>query len=223
MKKIITIDGLSASGKSSLSRNLAKKLGWRWLSTGVIYRGLAYISHKERLTEAESLSFISSGNWEVRLSPSKTAFIYKGENITEKIYEEKTDERASFFSANKAFRKALIPFQRGFFDPKSEKGLILEGRDCGSVIFPDAPLKVFLEAGENQRAERRARERSQKKGQILKAQKERDKRDRGRDFAPALRPKGSILLNSESQGPEEIADIVYSEAQKRFSPQTAKK
>ena len=217
MKKIITVDGLASSGKSTLSKKLAQKLGWQWFSTGVIYRGLAYIGHKERWKPKDCLSFISSSaQWKIQLTPDKTLFFYREEDITDKIYEEKTDELASLFSANEAFRKALISFQRNFFNPRSEKGLILEGRDCGTVIFPDAPLKVFLEAGEGLRAERRAKERNQKKSLILKAQKERDRRDRQRPFAPALCPEGSLLLNSDSQTPEEMADFIYSEAQKRF-------
>ena len=216
MQRIITIDGLASSGKSTLARLLAKKLNWPWLSTGVLYRGMAYVGFKEHFTEQDYLSFFKSKDWYIELTDSKSFFFYKGENISLKLYKEKIDDQASLFSAKAIFRKALIPIQRNFYKPHSKKGLILEGRDCGTVIFPSAPLKAFLSASENVRAKRRAKDRNQTRNIILQAQKTRDQRDQNRSFAPLVRPKNSLYLDSSEKTPEELTDFVYKKAKKIF-------
>ena len=125
--------------------------------------------------------------------------------------------RPSLFSAKAVFRKALIPIQRDFYRFNSKEGLILEGRDCGTVIFPSASLKVFLSAGENIRAERRAKDRSQTQKIVLQAQRKRDQRDQNRSFAPLIRPKNCLYLDSSEKNSKELTDIVYKSARKFFS------
>ena len=216
MKKIITIDGLASSGKSTLSRLLSKRLNWPWLSTGVLYRGMAFVGFKENFKEQDYLDFFESKDWRLELTPSKSLFFYKEVDISSKLYEEDIDDQASLFSAKASFRKALIPVQRAFYEPDSDKGLILEGRDCGTVLFPSAPLKIFLSAGENTRAKRRAKDRSQSKGSVLQAQKQRDERDKNRSFAPLIRPDNSLYLDSSKKSPEKLRDFVYKKVQKVF-------
>ena len=216
MKKIITIDGLASSGKSTLSQLLAKKLNWPWLSTGVLYRGMAYVGFKENFSEQDYLCFFQSKNWHIELTGLKSLFFYKGEDISSKLYAEDIDNQASLFSSKAVFRKALIPVQRGFYKPLSKKGLILEGRDCGTILFPSAPLKIFLSANEKTRAERRAGDRNQERGAVFQAQQERDKRDQNRSFAPLVQPKNSLYLDSGQKSSEELADFVYKKAQKFF-------
>lgn len=216
MQKIITIDGLASSGKSTLARLVAKKLNWSWLSTGVLYRGMAYVGCKEHFTEQDYLNFFKSKNWHIELTDSKSLFFYKEKNISFKLYKEEIDDQASLFSAKTVFRKALIPLQRNFYKPHSKRGLILEGRDCGTVIFPSAPLKVFLSASENVRAKRRAKDRDQTQNIVLQAQKKRDQRDQTRSFAPLARPKNSIYLDSSEKKSKELTDFVYEKAKKIF-------
>ena len=216
MKKIITIDGLASSGKSTLSQLLAKKLNWPWLSTGVLYRGMAYVGFKENFSEQDYLRFFQSKNWHIDLTDLRSLFFYKGEDISSKFYSEEMDLQASLFSSKEVFRKALIPAQRGFYKPLSKKGLILEGRDCGTVLFPSAPLKIFLSANEKTRAERRAKDRNQERKTVFQAQQKRDKRDQNRSFAPLIQPKNSLHLDSEQNSPEELANFVYRKAQKIF-------
>ena len=217
MLKVITIDGLASSGKSTLSFLLAKKINWPWFSTGVLYRGMAYIGFKENFTEKDYLPFFKSGDWHIELKDFKSLFFYKGKDISNKLYEAKIDDKASFFSSKTLFRKALIPYQRAFYKPKSKKGLILEGRDCGSILFPQAPLKIFLSAGKKTRAKRRAKDREQDQNAVFEAQKKRDKRDQNRAFAPLIAPKNSIHLDSGQKNPEELAFFVYQKAKKIFS------
>ena len=214
--KIITIDGLASSGKSTLSRLLSKKLNWPWLSTGVLYRGMAYVGFKNNFTEKDYFDFFSSKNWHMELSEKGSFFFYKGKNISSKLYSEEIDNQSSLFSAQASFRKALIPFQRAFYCPDSEKGLILEGRDCGTVLFPAAPLKVFLSAKEDTRAQRRATDRNQSEKLVSQAQKIRDERDKSRSFAPLIKPKEALHLDSSIRSPEDLVDSVYKEAKKIF-------
>ncbi len=216
MKKIITIDGLASSGKSTLSRLLAKKLHWNWLSSGVLYRGFAYVGHKENLkTDEDYLAFIKSSQWRVDLTPEKSLFFYKNQDVTDKIYQEWVDDLSSTLSVRIRLREKLIPIQRDFYN--SEKGLIIEGRDSGTVIFPEALLKIFLIAPEQTRAQRRAKDRKEDEKFILKSQKERDRRDQNRPFAPVKQPESSLVLSSEKYSPEEMMNQVYKEYQKVFS------
>lgn len=217
MQKVITIDGSASSGKSTLSRLLARKLNWSWLSTGVFYRGMAYVGFKEQFNEQDYLQFFESGDWHIELTDLKSLFFYKGEDISSKLYKEEIDDQASLFSSNAVFRKALIPFQRKFYKDHSEEGLILEGRDCGTILFPSAPLKIFLQAGEKTRAKRRAKDRNQEQKLIFQAQKIRDERDQNRAFAPLVQPENSLCLDSSQKTPEELAELVYKKAQQIFS------
>ena len=217
MEKIITIDGLASSGKSTLSQKLSEKLDWPWFSTGVLYRGMAYVGLKEKFTEKEYLSFFKSKDWSIQLTRLKSVFFYKGEDISSQLYREDIDEQASLFSSHTNYRKALISVQRAFYKPQLEKGLILEGRDCGTILFPSAPLKIFLTAPESIRAKRRAEDRQKKAQFIFRSQKERDQRDQNRSFAPLVKPKGALCLNSGEYKLDQLAHIVYQQAQTVFS------
>ena len=221
MDRVITVDGFASSGKSTLSCLLAKKLEWFWFSTGVLYRGMAYVEWERNCQRSDILKFVHSGDWKIQLGYEKTQFFYKGVNVTDKLYMSSIDERASLLSAWSEFRKALIPFQRAFLPKSTEgRGLIAEGRDCGTKIFPSAPLKVFLKAGEGVRAKRRSRDRERDQLEIstaFKAQRERDRRDKERDFAPTAIPEGSLVLDSEKNSPEALVQQVYEEVCRIFS------
>jgi len=214
MEKLITIDGLASSGKSTLAKKLADRLGWPWFSTGVLYRGMAYAGLTAGFKSEDYFKFFKSKTWRIELTSSKTLFFYKNRDITGPLYSEKIDELASLFSSTAAYRKALISYQRSFY--KKEKGLILEGRDCGTILFPSAPLKIFLSAPEEQRGARRAKERKKSSSLIFESQKERDHRDQNRVFAPSVVPEGALRLNSYQYNSEELLDIVFKKAQNLF-------
>ena len=217
MDRIITVDGLASSGKSTLSQNLSKKLRWPWFSTGVLYRGMAYIGLREKFTEKEYLSFFRSQDWSIELTDLKSLFFYKGKDISSQLYQEVIDEKASLFSSHPPYRKALISVQRAFYNPHSEKGLILEGRDCGTVLFPSAPLKIFLTAPDGMRAKRRARDRKETAQAIFQSQKSRDQRDQERSFAPVIQPEDALCLDSGKYTTHQLVDVVYQKAQMIFS------
>ena len=217
-KKIITIDGFASSGKSTLSRELAKKLQWKWLSTGVIYRGIALVGSEQGFQDEDYLNFASSKDWQILLEDEATRFFYKNEDITPRLYTLDVDEKASLFSAREDFRKSLISFQRNFlFSLKNQEGLIAEGRDCGTKIFPEASLKIFLKAGEEARAKRRLEDRKLRSiSSVLKSQSERDTRDKTRSFAPTLEPEGSFVIDTDKNSLEEMLEKALQKALETF-------
>lgn len=217
MVNLITIDGPSASGKTSVSRALAKELGWNWLSTGVFYRGIAYLCHKrfkrDEIKESEVLKVLEEekGSWEVKLGEKATFFSWKGNSIPEKeIYSLPISTVASFVSQFPHLREKIIPYQRKALK-KHPQGLIVEGRDCGSVVFPEAPLKIYLTASEKARVKRRSFELKKEGLEVKKNIQERDTKDTTRKHAPLICPEGSHRLDSSeltiSQTVSQIKDL----------------
>ena len=178
MVKVITIDGPAASGKSTLSRELAKKLNCVWVSTGAFYRGLAYVALQLQvdLEDRKQLVELShSPLWSVKMTPEKTRVLFRENDVTDLISHEDVGSFASRISHYPAVRKALLDQQRNC--AQGQKYLIAEGRDCGTVVFPDALVKIFLTASSDHRAARRAAEQGGSTEEIHEAQKLRDQQD----------------------------------------------
>ncbi len=185
-KMLITIDGPAASGKSSVSRDLAARLGWQWLSTGAFYRGLAYVARTRGvpLDDEKSLADLAtSSDWRVETRPERTLVFLDDQDVTDSIYMEEVGNIASQISHYPQVRKALLEAQRQFGQGEGS-GLVAEGRDCGTVIFPDAHLKIYLTAHSDSRAERRALEEGASLEKVKEAQKKRDTQDTSREAAP---------------------------------------
>ena len=215
---IITIDGSSASGKSSLCRRLASQWEkWDWLSTGVFYRGLAYmiLDCKIENDKSQWVSCLQTQPWKVQKTTQMTDFFYKNKNITRDIYNESIDQTASQVAVHVQVRQALIPHQREQKDP--HRGLIAEGRDCGTVIFPSAPMKIYLTAKDEIRAERRAKERNQSPDWIRRQQKKRDQTDSQRLCSPLKKPQSAWTIHSDQYSLDEIEKMVNQRACRVFS------
>ena len=219
IRKLITIDGPSASGKSSLSRSLAKKLSWKWLSTGVFYRGLAYLALAQKTEEEKKIAnLIDIEDWVVRLAEEKTCFIYKGADITPEVYTERVDELASKLAGFSLVRKALLPYQRDCFQQNNQQGLVAEGRDCGTVVFPFASLKIYLTAADNIRAARRASQRgSLPVDDVIALQKKRDEQDISRADSPLRKPEGAFIIDAGACDFDEMVEKAYKQSCKLFS------
>lgn len=190
---VITIDGPSGSGKGTLSRLLAKKLGWHWLDSGAIYRLLALSALKNginlddsealaKLARALDIAFVddSEGNPDVLLS---------GESVKRELRTETCGAAASTVAAQPPVRDALLQRQRDFRQPP---GLVADGRDMGTVVFPDAELKIFLTASIEERAKRRHKQLKEQGLEIsiddlFQEISARDERDTNRSVSP-LRP-----------------------------------
>ena len=203
MNKIITIDGPSASGKGTLAILLAERLNWKILDSGALYRAFAYFSINEndqRLIE-QNLRKIS-----FNIADNSIQVLLENEDISGYLRTEETAIQASKISSLPSTREILLPIQR-FFSETSN--LIADGRDMGSVVFPNANLKFFLDAAPEVRAKRRYLE-LQKRGQevnmhdLINDIVERDKKDRTRDLSPLIKTEDSILLDSTNLDQESI-------------------
>ena len=193
---IITIDGPSGAGKSTIAKMLSRKLGYTFIDTGAMYRGVAYAYHKrtknetmEDLLRKISLRFEFSGETKVFLD---------GIDVSKEIREPEISLLASSLSQQNIVREYLYKVQRKI---GRNGGVVLEGRDTGSVVFPNAHLKFYLDAHPEERAKRRHLELSSKgKIEALAKVKEemiqRDKNDSERDIAPLVMPEGAIRIDT---------------------------
>ena len=209
MGKVITIDGPAASGKTSVSRELARRLGWHWVSTGAFYRGLGYAAHRLNLnlTDEQVLSDLSrSSQWRVEMSESQTHVYFGDEDVTSHIGKEEIGNVASRISSFPQVRASLLAGQR---DCKARtEGLVAEGRDCGTVVFPDAEVKIYLTARSEDRAERRAKEQGGSAQAIMADQKQRDLQDSTRKTAPLQVPENALVIDTSTMGFEEVVSKV---------------
>lgn len=215
---VISIDGPAASGKSTVSRLLAEKLKGSWLSTGIFYRGLAFLVTKSKVDEgsiSQVLSLLKNAQWEIKMEPQETGFYYEGENYTSQLKGEEIGALASLLAVNPDVRAALLGEQRKM-KSLAKNFLIAEGRDCSSVVFPRSSLKVFIEASLEDRAERRSLETGSSKDLVKIQQKQRDQQDRSRKTAPLEVHKKAIRLNSSQYSAKEIVEKLYIEIQKKL-------
>jgi cytidylate kinase len=197
---VLTIDGPSGSGKGTASRAVARSLGWHFLDSGAIYRSLAVAALRSgtalddagalvRVAEAMDLSFTAADPPSVLLN---------GEDIAGEIPTEACGNAASQVAALGPVRKALLDKQRAF---RKVPGLVADGRDMGTVVFPDAEFKVFLTASAEVRAFRRYNQLKEKGidvslSGLTKEIEERDRRDRERAEAPLVMAAGAVLIDS---------------------------
>lgn len=204
---IITIDGPSASGKGSLAKALAKKLNFILLDSGLLYRAYSYCFDQSQnhssATELFSNLRIDSMEHEMRVFEQK-------KDITSILRHENVAKSASKLSSLKETRDNLISFQR---DLASNHGLVADGRDMGTVVFPDAGTKIFLVADAEVRAKRRFLE-LQNAGQgvnmrdLIDDIRLRDEADKEREISPLIPADDSIEVNSSNLTPQEVLEIV---------------
>ena len=218
-QNVITIDGPTASGKSSLSRSLARRLGWSWVSTGAFYRAIALAAFKNDidLEDPDALvNLFKVHSIEVKPHRVQTeVYLDGGLCPFEDVYSEENGGRASTLSRHQKVRDAVLDLQR---DCYKEPGLIAEGRDCGTLIFPEAQLKIFLEASAQSRVQRRGNQEDNKDPDALAENiSKRDERDASREFAPMLKAEGAWGLDTSDLSLSEVSDQVYERAKGIFS------
>ena len=208
---VITIDGPSGAGKGTLCKAMAEALQWHLLDSGAIYRvlALAALHHQVDIESEEALVPIAA-HLDVRFvsTDGELAVILEGENVTSEIRTQEVSNAASKVAAFPRVREALLRRQRAFRD---RPGLIADGRDMGTVAFPDAPVKIFLDASPEERARRRMLQ-LQQSGidvnfeRLLSEIKERDDRDRNRSVAPLVPAADALVLDSTSMPIEEVIE-----------------
>ena len=206
-KKIITIDGPSASGKGLLARKLAKELDFILLDSGLLYRAYSYCFDKEKNHDS-AMNFFSQLTIEGVAGEME---VFEGNNnITQLLRHENVALSASKLSSLKETRENLIAFQRGL---ANDYGLIADGRDMGTVVFPDAATKIFLIADVEVRAKRRFLE-LQNIGQgvnmrdLIEDIRLRDEADRAREISPLVPATDSVEVNSSNLTPQEVLNKV---------------
>ncbi len=206
---IITVDGPSGAGKGTLCYALAEKLGFDFLDSGAIYRITALDALKKQVNlENEDAVAEVGRNLNVQFVPDngEVNVILDGENVGDQIRTAEAGQNASKVAAFPKVREALLQRQRDF---ACEKGLVADGRDMGTIVFPEAQIKLFLDASAEERAKRRVKQ-LQLKGfnanfeQILGEIKERDYRDRNRAVAPLVPAKDALVLDSTHLSIDEV-------------------
>lgn len=211
---VITIDGPSGAGKGTVARIVADQLGWHLLDSGAIYRVLAVATqhHNVSLTDEESLIPMAAHldvQFEIS-SKGEGKVILEGENVTHTIRTEEIGELASKVAAFPRVREALLRRQRAF---KVKPGLVADGRDMGTVVFKQAPVKVFLTASAEERAQRRFNQLKEKGidvniGRLLDDIRQRDERDQNRKVAPLIAAEGALIIDSTTLSVEEVVNEI---------------
>jgi CMP/dCMP kinase len=204
---VIAIDGPSASGKGTIASRVAKRLGFHYLESGALYRVVALLSLREDTLDEKRLVQLAQ---EMDVVFEEGDILLGDEPITEKARSELVGNRASEVAKVALLRQALLKRQRSFRRPP---GLVADGRDMGTVVFPDAQLKVFLTAGPEIRAERRYKQLIEKGidanlRALSRDLRERDERDAKRAVAPLVPAPDSQVLDSSALSIDEVVERI---------------
>jgi cytidylate kinase len=210
---IIAIDGPSGAGKSTLAKRLARELGFTYLDTGALYRALALKVLRQGVDladDARMAELLSSTAIDLREERGKLLVLMDGQDVAGDIRTPEVSQTASKASALGSVRARLLDLQR---DLAKRASVVAEGRDIGTVVFPDADVKVFLDASMGERARRRYQElraagRSVQLAETLREMEERDKRDSERDLAPLCQAADAVRVDSSAADAEQVAAIV---------------
>ncbi len=202
---IVTIDGPAGAGKSSAARELARRLGFRFLDTGAMYRAVT-LAAKERdldLTDADRLARLVG---EIRVELTGDRVLVDGQDVTKAIRTFDITTSIQYAADNPAVRSQLVTWQR---EAAAGCDVVTEGRDQGTVVFPQAECKIFLTADERERAERRFRDLVGRGEQVsfdevLSAQHQRDDRDRTRNVGALLKADDAIEVSTSGLSPAEV-------------------
>jgi cytidylate kinase len=215
---VIAIDGPSASGKGTVAQGVAKKLGFHYLNSGALYRAVAYAAIDAK-ADLENESRLAGIAMNLKAKFSGEHVVLNGQDVTDLLSTEKVGETASRIAALPKVRAALMERQHAF---RQRPGLVADGRDMGSVVFPDAVLKIFLTATSEARAARRYKQLMEKgmgatMAALLKEIRERDQRDIQRATAPLKKSADAVLIDTTKQSAAEaIAQVLalYKQASK---------
>jgi cytidylate kinase len=207
--RILAIDGPAGAGKSTVARRVAERLGWVRVDTGAIYRSVALLAGRRGIVGAESIGRIAQS---LDLKFEGERVIVDGEDVSRAIREPEISTAASRVSAMPEVRANLLELQRRIARAHP-KGAVLEGRDIGTVVFPDAEVKVFLTASLEERARRRTEELAERGvpqpfDDVLAEMKERDERDAQRDVAPLKPAADAKMVDTTGRTIEEIVSEI---------------
>ncbi len=217
---VVAIDGPAGAGKSTIARRVADRMGFVYIDTGAMYRAVALWAARLGIDppdhhKLEQLAIAS----DIHFAPGTSRVLLNGEDVTEAIRTPEMSQAASKVSALPEVRRALVEKQRAMGEASS---VVMEGRDIGTVVFPDAEVKVFLDADSSVRAERRLKD-LQQKGQsadvsdVHRELAERDQRDRGRATAPLMQAPDAVYLDTTNLSLDEVEQAILKLIRERTS------
>jgi cytidylate kinase len=208
---LVAIDGPGGAGKSTIARRLAARLGFLYIDTGAMYRAVALWAARQNIEAAntqalEQLAIAA----QIGLSSAPLRVTLNGEDVTEAIRAPEMSQAASKISAIPGVRRALVDKQRGYGETNS---IVMEGRDIGSVVFPNADVKIYLDADPEVRATRRVQELAQRsiaasREEVLSDLIERDRRDSTRPDSPLMQAPDAIFVDSSSYTIDEVEELI---------------
>ena len=224
MPPIVAIDGPAGAGKSTVARELARRLGFTIVDTGAIYRAVALAAQRAGIgwEDDAALARLLDGGLEISFAPAGDGqrVLLHGEDVTAAIRTPEISRGASVVSARPVVRQKLLGLQRQL-GRGAERGAVLEGRDIGTVVFPDADVKFFLTANDEARAARRHAELLDKGlpvplGEVLADQRRRDKDDSERAIAPLKPAPDAVVIDTTGMDPGEVVERCYRLARERL-------
>lgn len=212
---IVTIDGPSGTGKTTVARSAAERLGFVYFDTGAMYRALTWVVLENKIdpTDDEALQLIlSQFDFKIQENAYGKRYLVGDTDVTEVIRSRLITQHVSKVAAQRRVREALLQIQHRFVQGKN---VIFEGRDLGTVVFPDAEVKIYLHADPQVRAERRLREMPEMDLQVmLKEIIHRDELDANREIAPLRCPEGACCIDTSDLTLEQVIARVVEEVQK---------
>ncbi len=221
MKKlIIAIDGPVGSGKSTVARRVAELLGYTHLDSGAMYRALGVKALRQGVSfedHAALEALADATHIDLQMNDGKLRVLLDGADVTRDIRTPEASKAASYVAVIPEVRRILVAEQRR---AGHHGGVVMEGRDIGSVVFPDAELKIYLDASAEVRADRRMREHVARgehmtREQVIEELRERDRRDTQRTISPLTRAPDAVLVDSTAMDAEEAARVIVMLARER--------
>ena len=212
MDNLITIDGPGGSGKGTVAKLLAAKLGWNILDSGALYRLIALISENIKNSDPNSIGKeLKDKKIIFELIEDQYHLLFNGKDVTSFIRREEIGTKASDLAHNQNIRNLIKDTQRSFYD--SNIGLVADGRDMGSVVFPEAGIKIYLDASIEERAKRRQIQLKEKGMEVnmrnlISSLVDRDQKDKNREVSPLLIPNGATMIDSTNLSIDEVVNKI---------------
>jgi cytidylate kinase len=204
---IIAIDGPAGAGKSTIARRVASQLGYTYIDTGAMYRAVAYwaLTQNLEVTDLHRMEMLAEAA-EIRLLTETGSVLLNGEDVSMAIREARVSDAASQVATIAGVRRALVAKQR---EMAGQANVVMEGRDIGTVVFPDATLKIFLDADQGERVRRRVDQVGARDvGQVREQIADRDRRDFERAEAPLTQAPDAVYLDSTGLSIDEVTEAI---------------